>query len=211
LRTSKNTLHPSKTDLEASLNRKARQSRTQVVGYILILALVSLNLGQVALGQVVSEHGQDEQTHNRPIAFAQHSTPYSTYPASQNLTRQGIGVLAGPTSGATFKWTRSDRSGLPAISSVDVNLSLNLEGFLLVTSHVLRETKLPESAMVFFLGSGMASGTEDGHLFWGVSTNIGGYFVLSRYEVFLQLMPRLTVLPERKGRFGASVGLRYLF
>lgn len=175
---------PLKMDVNPRRKCTACKHGTRLVGYLLMLLFVFSKTGPQAYAQ--AREADEQKAH-------------------------GLGVLAGPTSGTTFKWIRTDPSRLPNIASVDLNLSFNLEGYLLVTSHFLRETPLPESAMILYLGPGLAFGTEKGDPFWGFSTNIGGYFVLSRYEIFLQLMPRLTLLPEREGGFGASVGLRYQF
>jgi hypothetical protein len=45
----------------------------------------------------------------------------------------------------------------------------------------------------------------------GISGQFGLNFFVEQFEVFLQLTPRLHVLPATDGDVGGGVGLRYYF
>lgn len=132
----------------------------------------------------------------------------------ESVTRSptlSAGVLAGPTSGLTFKALFDDpRPGEPG-RGIDLNTSFNGQGFFQLSGHSLMESHLPDTPLRLFLGAGMAAELDDGTLSWGLSTTIGGYFQRGPYDILFQLIPRLMVTPEREGTFGAAVGLRYRF
>jgi len=84
-----------------------------------------------------------------------------------------------------------------------------LDDFLLVSGHVQTERSIPDSPLHFFVGPGFALGFESTELLWGPSMNIGALFNRKRFEVFLQLTPRILILPDTTGDLGSAVGLRY--
>lgn len=122
-----------------------------------------------------------------------------------------IGGMVGPTSGTTFKVTFEENVDKNHTQSIDLNLTSDFDDYLLGSAHVTRNSPLPDSPMSIFLGPGFFMGFEGKEAFWGPSTNIGAFFVQTRYEVFFQIMPRIRITPDVRGEFGASVGMRYLF
>gem|GEM_PF-1719149 len=120
-----------------------------------------------------------------------------------------IGLLAGPTSGLSFKALFREAVPEAPGRSTDLHLSLNAEGFVQIAGHSLKERTFPDAPMTLYLGPGMITELEDGSLRWGLSGMMGAYFVKGPYEVLLQLMPRLLLTPERHGGYSAAIGLRF--
>jgi hypothetical protein len=121
----------------------------------------------------------------------------------------GIGILAGPTSGLSMKALMDPpRQAVPG-RAADLVVSFNGRGFLHLSGHSLTERNVPDTPMRLFLGPGIVTELNDRSLRWGVSTTIGGYFEQGPYDILVALMPRLFLMPQRNGVFGAAVGLRY--
>jgi hypothetical protein len=134
--------------------------------------------------------------------------------ASSLRSRLSVGGLAGRTSGLTMRIVLADesaRSGPFDERAVDVNASFNLDGYLLLTSHVTAERPVENSPLNFYIGPGWLVGAEDGSAFFGASGNVGIYFMQSRYQILLQLMPGLRVAPDLDGEVSAAVGMRISF
>ncbi|MDA1028024.1 MAG: hypothetical protein O3B41_03105 [Bacteroidetes bacterium] len=121
-----------------------------------------------------------------------------------------VGVLVGRISGLTVKMKFLDveerfHSSSP---SVDVNLTTNFDDNFLWSAHILRERYLQESPLKLFIGPGLTAGVDGQKAFWGVSGTIGFLFTKGPYEVFLQGMPRLFLMPDMDGRIEAATGIR---
>lgn len=134
-------------------------------------------------------------------ALAQTSTP----PANV-----GLGGQIGSPSGITLKWY--DAPG----RAYDVLGAWDLHDFFFVNLHMLFERPLSDSPLNFYYGPGAYIGVQDrrhrdSDLVVGISGNFGLNFFTERFEVFLQLTPRLNVAPNTNGRIGGGVGLRYYF
>lgn len=121
-----------------------------------------------------------------------------------------VGMMAGPTSGVTFKAVFESSPDADRARSVDSNLSFNLDDYLLWSTHFTVDIPVPRSPLTLYMGPGFFAGYEGKALFWGPAVNVGASFVRNRYEVFLQIMPRVTFVPDLDGKFGAAVGLRYI-
>jgi hypothetical protein len=121
-----------------------------------------------------------------------------------------VGVMAGPTSGVTFKAVFESSQIADHARGVDSNLSFNLDDYLLWSTHFTIDIPVPSSPLTFYMGPGFFAGYEGKALFWGPAVNVGASFVRNRYEVFLQIMPRVTIVPDLDGKFGVAVGLRYI-
>jgi hypothetical protein len=132
-------------------------------------------------------------------------------PADASL---GLGGQVGGDSGLTLKSYRTN--GLPFQNllharAADVLLAWNLDGFFFVDAHLLREEPIPDSPLHYFLGPGLffLAGSDD--FATGVSGNFGVNFFSGPFEVYLQVTPRLGLLPATTGNLGGGVGLRYYF
>ncbi len=121
-----------------------------------------------------------------------------------------VGLMAGPTSGVTVKIVFESPVAVDRARSVDSNLSFNLDDYLLWSTHFTVGIPVPRSPLTLYMGPGFFAGYEGKALFWGPAVNVGASFVKHRYEVFFQIMPRATFVPDLDGKFGAAVGLRYM-
>lgn len=124
----------------------------------------------------------------------------------------GLGGQVGGDSGLTLKSYRTD--GLPFQNllharAADVLLAWNLDGFFFVDAHLLREEPIPDSPLHYFLGPGLFFLAGGDEFATGVSGNFGVNFFSGPFEVFIQLTPRLGLLPATSGTLGGGVGLRY--
>ena len=121
------------------------------------------------------------------------------------------GILVGPVSGIGVKGTFVEPTTDTIGKSIDLSLAFNLEGYVYLSSHVLQERLLPQSPLRIVIGPGMVAELDDETVRWGLSGTLGAYFLRGPYEILLQLAPRLMIAPDRRGSFGAAVGLRYRF
>lgn len=113
--------------------------------------------------------------------------------------------MIGHISGLTFKGSANPH---PAAQSIDTHISFNASGYLSISGHVLKERAVSNSPLVAYLGPGLNILVDDSEVFLGPSAEIGVFFALSRYRVFLQLMPQLRLVPDMHGELLAAVGLR---
>ncbi len=128
--------------------------------------------------------------------------------------RLGIGGLVGRTNGVSLKLYLSpifQAGRLTDIEAIDINMSWNFDDYFFWTGHLLRERPFPMSPLHYFIGPGFAFGYERGDMFWAPSARVGVYFVREQFDVFMQISPRLIVIPDVHGEFGSAVGLRYYF
>ena len=115
--------------------------------------------------------------------------------------------------GFTFKRTISGSSaeGLPFGRSIDLSLNSDVDDSAILAAYINRENVVLDSPLTSYLGPGLVLGTHKGEIFWGPSAVLGVYFTKGPYEVFLQIMPRLSVMPDLDGRFDSATGLRLRF
>ncbi len=119
-----------------------------------------------------------------------------------------IGGQIGDPSGITLKWY--DRPG----RAFELLGAWDLDDFLFLNLHYLFEHPIQNSPLNYFLGPGAYIGVEDrrdSELVIGASASFGLNFFAEPFEVFLQLTPRLNVVPNTRGDLGGGVGLRFYF
>lgn len=122
----------------------------------------------------------------------------------------GIGGQIGDPSGVTIKLYQ--RPGL----TYDMLAAWDLDQFFFLNAHALYERPIPDSPLRYFLGPGVILGFEEGadgenDVVIGISGQFGVNFFVEQFEVFLQLTPRLNVIPNTNGQIGGGIGLRYYF
>lgn len=124
----------------------------------------------------------------------------------------GLGGQIGDPSGVTLKFYQ--RPGF----AYDLLAAWDLDDFFFLNGHALYEKPIPDSPLRFFVGPGLVVGFQDSsgaddndEVVVGVSGQFGLNFFVEQFEVFLQLTPRLHVLPATDGDVGGGVGLRYYF
>ncbi len=93
--------------------------------------------------------------------------------------------------------------------------SWSIERFLLYSMHVTYEYPIPDSPLRFFIGPGMDIGREVDEemsdLRISASIMPGLNFFTQKFEVFLQALPGVKLMPRREVTLGGAVGLRYFF
>jgi len=132
-------------------------------------------------------------------AFAQTNTPAGSF---------GIGGHIGDNSGLTLK--AYQRAGF----AYDLLASWDFDDHLFVNVHGLYERAIDGSPLNFYLGPGGFIDVHDrreNKVRVGVSGNFGLNFFADRFEVYLQLTPRLSLVPDTDSDIGGGVGLRYYF
>jgi len=103
----------------------------------------------------------------------------------------------------------SSRIGVEAYSAIDVGISWRDDAVILWSVHALTYKSIVDSPLKFFLGAGAVFGSERTRLFWGLSSSLGVYFEKHRFEVFMQITPRVLITLDLIGEFGSAAGLRY--
>lgn len=125
----------------------------------------------------------------------------------------GVGAQIGDPSGVTVKLYQ--RPGF----AYDFLAAWDLDRFFFLNAHALYEQPIPDSPLRYYLGPGVILGFQedngpngnDNDVVIGVSGQFGLNFFVEQFEVFLQLTPRLSVIPSTDGEIGGGVGLRYYF
>ena len=121
----------------------------------------------------------------------------------------GVGAQAGTPTGLTLKYyVQKD------ISTVFLG-SWSLERFLLFSMHVTYEYPIPDSPLRFFIGPGIEIGRigdeESSDIRFSATLLPGINFFTQKFEVFLQGLPGLDLVPKRRFTIGGAVGIRYFF
>ena len=124
----------------------------------------------------------------------------------------GLGGQIGEPSGVTLKLYEHPGFAYEFLAAWD------LDDFFFLNAHVLFERPIPDSPLRYYLGPGVLIGFEENQpdrdedeLVIGISGQFGVNFFVERFEVFLHLTPRLSVIPETDGEIGGGIGLRYYF
>jgi hypothetical protein len=139
---------------------------------------------------------------------------FSVLPAAaQESDRSvGFGGIVGRNNGISLKMYLEGESLFGNVSgkkSFDVSMSWNFDDFFYWSGHLQTERAIPDSPLNFFIGPGFTFGLDKKELFWGPSVNLGVFFNRERFEIFLQLTPRIFLIPDTVGELGSAVGLRY--
>ncbi|MBT4053118.1 MAG: hypothetical protein HOE73_08515 [Bacteroidetes Order II. Incertae sedis bacterium] len=130
---------------------------------------------------------------------------------SRGPVTYSAGIMVGTVNGVSVKGSFEDQAAAPLGSgfrSIDINLSSDLADFVLSSAHIRIDHHVLNSPLTTFLGPGMTLGVDENEIFWGPSGVLGFFFSKGPYEVFLQLMPRLTITPKMDGRIESAAGLR---
>ena len=122
----------------------------------------------------------------------------------------GLGGQIGDPSGVTLKLYQ--RPGF----AFDFLAAWDLDRFFFLNAHALYERPIPDSPLRYYLGPGVVIGVNEGSdeendAVIGASGQFGLNFFVDQFEVFLQLTPRLNVIPDTDGHIGGGIGLRYYF
>lgn len=124
----------------------------------------------------------------------------------------GLGGQVGEPSGLTLKLYN------PGAVSYDFLAAWDLDDFFFLNVHGLYERPLGnERNLRFFYGPGVFVGfrdrprEDDDDVVVGISGSLGLSFWVDRFEVYGQITPRLSVLPDTDGDVGGGLGIRFYF
>ena len=133
--------------------------------------------------------------------------------AQQPAGKTGVGVQFGKPGGVSVKLYRRPGFAYEGLAA------WNLSDFFFLSGHALYERAIPDSPLGYYLGPGAVAGIQkkdsQSDFVVGVSGTFGVHFFVERYEVFLQVNPRLNLLPGTTGHIGGGIGggigVRYYF
>jgi len=124
--------------------------------------------------------------------------------------RLGVGVELGSPSGITLKFEGRRRYDLEFLAAWD------LDNFLFINGHALFHRNLQgEPDLYFFYGPGIFIGARDrgrgrdDDLILGISGRFGLAYGFEPFEVYIQLTPRLDLIPGTDGDLGGGIGFRF--
>ena len=126
--------------------------------------------------------------------------------------RVGVGGQIGDPSGISFKFYEEPNLSYDILLAIDLT-----DDFIFLNIHRTWEEEL-EQAIRFFYGPGLLLGVDSddeppqqNQMLTGVSFTGGLVYFIERFEIFVNITPRLTVLPATRGNIGGGGGLRYYF
>mgnify|MGYP001195388765 CR=1 FL=1 len=126
----------------------------------------------------------------------------------------GVGIQFGDPSGLTLKRYN------PGAMSFDALLAWDLDDFFFLNVHGLWEKNINASPNFnFFYGPGAFIGfiernkrfDDDDEIRLGISGTFGLNYYVDRFEIYLQLTPRLAVIERTDADIGGGLGVRFYF
>lgn len=126
----------------------------------------------------------------------------------------GVGIQFGDPSGLTLKRYN------PGTMSFDALLAWDLDDFFFLNVHGLWEKNINASPNFnFFYGPGVFVGfiernrrfNDDDEIRLGISGTFGLNYYVDRFEIYLQLTPRLAVIESTDADIGGGLGVRFYF
>lgn len=121
----------------------------------------------------------------------------------------GIGVHIGRPTGVTLKIYKQP-------TSIDFLAAWDLDDFFFLNIHAIFDAHLnKENTIHFFYGPGGYIGIHDrpndrpDDVEFGVSGNFGIDFLIRKFEIFLQLTPRLSLIESTDFHMGGGIGFRF--
>lgn len=117
----------------------------------------------------------------------------------------GLGLHVGAPTGITAKVHQRPTLAYTLLVAWDLDeeLVLNVHGQV--------ERPFDRSPLRLIAGPGLLTGLEGRTVVLGISGLLGTNFYQKRFEVFLQAMPRLQLIPDLRAEWGFGIGLRYYF
>lgn len=126
----------------------------------------------------------------------------------------GLGGQIGEPTGVTLKVYNANSP------SYDFLAAWDLDDFFFLNAHALFEDNLDadgiDPELEWYIGPGGFIGVSDtpgdDEALIGASGTIGLTMIFNnRVELYGQITPRITLIPETDGEFGGGIGLRYYF
>ena len=130
--------------------------------------------------------------------------------------RWGIGVHLGEPTGLTLRTYPSSSLRLAGavFTSYDFLLSWDLDDYIFANVHALNQRNLQGAPLQLFFGPGVFVILTDDRgddFALGISGAFGASYFVERFEIFLQLTPRLRLIERTDGHLGGGIGVRYYF
>ena len=141
---------------------------------------------------------------------------FSTYALngfSQQTGDVTLGLQIGRPTGISLKYFN------PSQASVDVVAAWDLDEFFFLNAHGIFEMDVGGAdALNFFYGPGAFFSIEDNtnrrsinqDLSIGISATAGLNYWLNRFELYIRLTPRLSLIKATEANVGGGFGIRYL-
>ncbi|HEX7071183.1 MAG TPA: hypothetical protein VF190_10270 [Rhodothermales bacterium] len=128
----------------------------------------------------------------------------------------GVGAHFGEPTGLTLKTytARPVTRGGASFNAYDLLFGWDFDDFFFANAHALHEGRLGDSPVNYFLGPGLFLGFTDrgdDDVLFGISGQFGINYFVDRFEIFVQLTPRLQLVEETDGDMGGGIGARYYF
>ena len=124
--------------------------------------------------------------------------------AQDRYSDTGVGAHVGDFTGLTIR--HYPRTGF----AYDGLAAWDLDDFVFVNVHGLYERRFETSPLNYYFGPGAFLGLRgDGALGLGASGTGGFNYFAERFEVYIQLTPRLNLLPRTDFDLGGGLGLRF--
>ena len=119
----------------------------------------------------------------------------------------GLGVVLGDPTGISGKvWVGGNRA-------VDGLIAWSLRDFLFIQSHYLFHFRgaVENEEFVFYAGPGGFVRAGQGRDRMGVSGNFGIAYTVRQFEIFLELAPKVSIIPDTDGDLTGGLGFHYFF
>lgn len=124
----------------------------------------------------------------------------------------GVGVQVGSPGGLTLRRETGDDPA-PGVGfraeALSAILSFDFDGYFLAQGHLENDWTIPDSPVRFYGGPGLITGVDDRSGILGLGLVAGVRFFKGRTEIFIQTVPRLTLLPSLRLFEGGGIGFRY--
>ena len=117
----------------------------------------------------------------------------------------GLGLYVGNPTGVTLKLHQRPTLAYTVLAAWDLDDAASLH------IHGVAERPVDRSPLRLTAGPGLFTGLQGADWFMGVSGLLGTNFYQKRFEVLIQAVPRLRLVPDLRGAWGFGIGLRYFF
>ncbi|MBO6779814.1 MAG: hypothetical protein JJ896_09205 [Rhodothermales bacterium] len=121
--------------------------------------------------------------------------------------RAGAGLQAGPFTGFSVKAYQRE-AGVGRVDAVALSGTFNLKGSAMLQFVLVDEVPLRATPLSAYIGPGLVLGLDDSRSIGGLAAATGLRFFRSRVEIYLELIPRLILVEDRRAETTAAVGFR---
>lgn len=125
----------------------------------------------------------------------------------RNRGNLGVGVILGEPSGFTAK------AWVGKVRAIDALAAWSFRDFFFMQSHYVFHSRksLEDKEFWFYAGPGGYARLGVGKDRLGVSGNFGVAYAVRQFEVFLELSPKVSIVPDTDGDLTGGLGFHYYF